>query len=154
MTEILTPSNIEVSSASSPNLDSQPGLAPEDQSYTQTQLESWKQEEAKKIELQLDTEELLAGLGAVGIGRLRHPFKTARILAVAAKRIRKGEYSPGLAQAKVPDSTSGFFDPFDKDPFDEARWQRRRQRTVAEERRRMIEKGQYIDPFEDNKSRW
>lgn len=110
-------------------------------------------EHRRLIEVQLDTEELVAGLGAVGLGRLRHPFKTARILFVAAKRMRKGEYNPRLSHTNEVD-TSGFFDPFEDDPIGDARDKRRVQRLKIDERRRLIEAGQYINPFEDDVDRW
>jgi len=93
-------------------------------------------ERAKLIEKQLDTEALLSGLGAVGIGRLRHPFRNARIIFTAARRQTRGEYSPRLTQP-----TEGL-GPFDDDPQQELINARRQRQLIAEQSQRH-------NPFED-----
>jgi hypothetical protein len=82
----------------------------------------------RKIELQLDTEELVAGLGAVGIGRLRHPIRTARILAVAAKRMAYRQYNPDTSH-DAEFTSDGFLNPFTEDPVAQARIARRIKRA-------------------------
>ncbi len=117
-----------------------PAQSPEAANRARKQAE--EAERSRLIEKQLDTEELLAGLGAVGIGRLRHPFRTARILAVAAKRQYKGEYSPRLTlptDQLLPNRS-----PFEDHPLDELSDARtkRAMRVKAEQERSRLQAGE------------
>lgn len=114
-------------------------------------------ERARLIEKQLDTEALLSGLGAVGIGRLRHPFRNARILFTAARRYMRGEYNNPILTHPVKDPNP--FN-FDTDPLEEARTQRRREAHLAEQKkqRQAAEeaRGPWENPFvdEEEEARW